>query len=260
MYADVDRIDGETDGEVELVPDIVYTNDYEEYISKKRYEPYISRSERVVYSHVVKVGAKIGSPRWLTNEVFNMLVKIRRGVSTSTLPLKEKAILALFYAVAYSNSVFSVVRRIEYYPCGSGGEPCFVNKRRADPEFKRYLSKVSALLPTLTSTRRRRAPEKFLESLVETGMLSIPQNVYRTAVRIIELTRPTQGGKKVATIVAGALILAHRIHGLDVNPKIIASRLGTSEPSALGYAERLYKYLMSRGLLGTLSGYAGSLS
>ena len=256
----VDRIDGETDGEVEIVPDIVYSSDYEEYISRKRYEPYISRSERIVYSHVVKVGGKINSPRWLTNEVFNILVKIRRGVSTATLPLKEKAILALFYAVAYNNNVFSVVKRIEHYPCGPGGEPCFINKRRADPEFKRYLSKVSSLLPVLVGTRRRRSPEKFLESMVEAGYLSVPQNVYRTAVRIIELTRPVQGGKKVATIVAGALILAHRLHGLDVNPKVLVARLGTSEPSAVGYAEKLYKYLMSRGLLGKLFGYAETLS
>lgn len=172
----------------------------------------VDERDKKIWSIVWVVGEKIGAPKWLRSEVYWFFKKARvlrarpeiggRGIY----PGDERAVLAVYYVVARKLGAEDVAERIASMPCGDGGAPCYVNRKRGDEKFRRYM-KIALRYAALMYPNHTRNPLHLLEYLARSDA-PIPGFVYSRAREILMKTHHLIGERRSATVVAAAMKLA----------------------------------------------------
>ena len=126
---------------IESTPSI-RADDYAEWNLKRQHEVLVEEKDRKLRSIVYRIGKRIGAPSWLCEDVLVFLKRSRKLRSNPLIGenisiLNEKSILAAFYVVALKRCVIGIAERIAKMDCG--GVPCYLNRRRKDKEFHKYV-------------------------------------------------------------------------------------------------------------------------
>ena len=173
----------------------------------------VEERDRKLWAAVWNVGEKAGAPKWLRSEVYWFFKKARalrtrpeiRG--KGIYPGDERAVLAVYYVVAKKLGHEDVAERIAMSPCNEKGEPCYVNRKRGDEKFRKYL-KVALRYAALMYPNNSRNPLPLLEYLCRSNDIPIPSFVYTRAREILLKMQHSIGGRRSATVVAAAVKLA----------------------------------------------------
>jgi len=189
----------------------IRASDYAEWESKKSHEVLISDADKKLWASIWRVGERIGAPRWLVQDVFYFYKMARtlktrpefrgRGLHTSD----ERCILAVFYVVARRRGLLNLADQIALMPCEPNGEPCYINRKKGDKKFKKYLN-IALRYASFIYPNSRRDPLIVLSKVASD--IPLPETVVRRTREIITKLQPAMGGRRLATVVAAALGLA----------------------------------------------------
>jgi len=211
-YEYVDTFTGvvEEDHPIESKPSIM-AKDYAEWESKRNHEVLISDADRKLWAQIWSVGERIGAPKWLIQDVFWFYKKARalktrpefkgRGLYTSD----EKCILAVYYVVAKKRGLLNLAEQIASMPCGEMGEPCYINRKRGDPKFKKYLN-IALRYASVIYPASSRDPFPILNKVA--SEVPLPESVFRRAREILAKYEHMLGGRKIGTVVAASIGIA----------------------------------------------------
>jgi len=189
----------------------IRAGDYAEWLSKKSHEVMISDEDRKLMAPIWRVGEKIGAPEWLRRDVFwfyktAKALKARPEFKGKGLHVSdERCILAVYYVVAKRRGLLDLADRIATMPCGEEGIPCYINRKKGDPKFKRYLN-VALRYAAVIYPNTGRDPVLVLNKVA--SEIPMPESVVRRAAEIIAKLYPALSGRRLATIVAAALGIA----------------------------------------------------
>lgn len=239
----IDVINGEIDETNNFVyKPVIRAESYGEWERKKSYDLLRSDKDKKMWSVIKEVGERINA-RGLRYDVYNFMQKMKslktrsefRGKSVYT--YKKKFILAVYYVIAKKNGLHALAEQISSMPCLDTPEPCFVSRRKGDPEFKRYLRTVlkcaAVLFPSFA-----RDPVEVLEEFVHRYDISLPEVVKLKARENMIKLQEFMSGRKVQTIVAAALKLALDEVMTDTDEKIfeqICNKIGVSATSVINF-------------------------
>lgn len=209
----VDSFNGEVEEDrlLEQKPSI-RASDYAEWESKRQHEVFISDKDRRLWSTIWNVGEKIGAPKWIRDEVFWFYKKARAlkthpMFKSKTLYLNDKCIRAVYYVIAKKRGEHEFAEKIAFMPCDQSGEPCYVNRKKGDPAFKKYL-KVALRYASVIYPNHRRDPVLLINEIVRRKTGVIPESVYRRAKEIALKLQAFLSGRSPGTIVATCFKLA----------------------------------------------------
>ena len=166
-----------------------------------------------LWATVWSVGEKIGAPRALREEVFWFYKKARilktrpefkgKGIYAN----KEKYVLAVYYVVAKKRGYAQIAEQIASMPCNLEGEPCYVSRKRGDPEFKKYL-RIVLRYASVIYPNNKRDPVLVIDNLMKHRYNMIPEIILKRAREIAVMIQPYIAGRKTNTVVAACLKLA----------------------------------------------------
>jgi len=245
-------------GEVEEERQIVYrpsvrASDYAEWESKVHHSVMVEERDRRLQGKVWEVGELVGAPAWLRREVLWFLRKARALKNRPELcgkpfyPLKDKFILATYYVVARKRGDSSIADRIATMPCLATAEPCYLSRRKGDPEFRKYLKTVtryaSYIYPNSGSD-----PVAVLDELMARYRGLVPSVVYKRARELAAKVQSALSGRRAKTVAAAALKIALDEVMLNSEPsstvfKEICRKLGVSEQSVNSVVKEIIKAL-----------------
>jgi len=190
----------------------IRASDYAEWESKRSHEVLVSDEDRKLMAPIWRVGEKIGAPEWLRRDVFWFYKMARalkarpefkgKGLHTSD----ERCILAVYYVVAKRRGLLDLADRIAMMPCGEDGMPCYVNRKKGDSKFKKYLNIALRYAAVIYPNNLGRDPIAVLNRVA--SEVPMPESVVRRAAEIIAKLYPALSGRRLATIVAAALGIA----------------------------------------------------
>jgi len=189
----------------------IRASDYAEWESKKSHEVLISDADKRFWAPIWVVGEKVGAPAWLRQEVFWFYKKAK---ALKTRPefkgcglyiTDERCILAVYYVVAKKRGLFSLAEEIALMPCGDSGEPCYINRKKGDRKFKKYL-KIALRYASFIYPNNVRDPTATL-NMVAT-QVPLPEAVFRRAREHLLKLGHVLGGRRVGTVAAASLGLA----------------------------------------------------
>jgi len=190
----------------------IRASDYAEWLSKKSHEVLVTDEDRKLMAPIWRVGEKIGTPEWLRRDVFWFYKAARalkarpefkgKGLHVSD----ERCILAVYYVVAKRRGLLDLADRIAMMPCGEDGIPCYINRKKGDPKFKRYLNIALRYAAVIYPINLGRDPIVVLNKVA--SEVPMPEFVVRRATEIVAKLQPLLSGRRLATIVAAALGIA----------------------------------------------------
>jgi len=189
----------------------IRASDYAEWESKKSHEVLLTDADRRLWAPIWSVGEKVGAPAWLRQEVFWFYKKAK---ALKTRPefkgcglyvTDDRCILAVYYVVAKKRGLFNLVEQIAYMPCGSDGEPCYINRKKGDRKFKKYL-KIALRYASFIYPNTGRDPIHVLNKVA--SEIPMPEAVIRRAAEIVAKLYPLLSGRRLTTIVVAALGIA----------------------------------------------------
>ena len=235
----VDPVSGEVEEERQIVyRPSVRASDYAEWESKVHHSVMVEERDRRLQGKVWEVGELVSAPAWLRQEVLWFLRKARALRNRPELcgkpfyPFKDKFILATYYVVARKRGDCTTADRIATMPCLDTAEPCYLSRRKGDPEFRKYLKTVrryaSYIYPNSNSD-----PVAVLDELIARYRVPIPSVVYKRARELAARVQSVLSGRRAKTIAAAVLKIALDEVMLN-NPsntifKEICRKLGVSE-------------------------------
>ena len=210
----VDPVNGEVEEEHQVVyRPTVRASDYAEWEGKQHHSVLVEERDRKLYAKVQSVGEAVGVPKRLRDEVFQFIKRARALKARPEFcgkpfhPYKDKFILAAYYVVASRLGDTSTAERIATMPCGDGGEPCYLSRRRGDDEFRRYL-KVLMRYAYYVYQNGNGGPADVLDELVHVRGLPVPPAVCDRAKEIATALREQLSGRRAQTIAVVALKIA----------------------------------------------------
>jgi hypothetical protein len=236
----VDALTGEVEEEHQVVyRPSVRASDYAEWESKVHHSVMVEERDRRLQGKVWEVGELVSAPAWLRQEVLWFLRKARALRNRPELcgkpfyPLKDKFILAAYYVVARKRGDGATADRIATMPCLDTAEPCYLSRRRGDPEFRKYLKDVvryaSYIYPNSGSD-----PIAVLDELIAKYRVLIPSVVYKRARELAAKVQGVLSGRRARTVAAAVLKIALDEVMVNSNPsnavfKEICRKLRVSE-------------------------------
>ena len=205
----VDIINGEVEEDRLFVSKpSIRASDYAEWEQKKHHEPLFSDADKRLWVPIWRVGEEIGAPKWLRQEVFWFYKKARvlrtrpefkgKGIYVSD----KKYILAVYYVVAKKRGLIALAEQIASMPCNPQGEPCYVNRKRGDPKFKKYL-KIALRYASRIYPNHVRDPVTAIEQL--SNALALPEIIFQRAREIAIKIKSKIAGRQTNTVVAACL-------------------------------------------------------
>ena len=122
----------------------IRAEDYAEWNRKRHHEIMNDVKDKKLFSMVWTVGEMINAPRWLREDVYQLLGKLKGELrlhrylrNKPIKPYNEKFILATYYVVSKQRGYPEIAQRIGEMDCGSN-TPCYISNKRKDREFYRY--------------------------------------------------------------------------------------------------------------------------
>jgi len=189
----------------------IRASDYAEWESKKSHEVLLTDADRRLWAPIWSVGEKVGAPAWLRQEVFWFYKKAK---ALKTRPefkgcglyvTDDRCILAVYYVVAKKRGLFNLAEEIALMPCGDSGEPCYINRKKGDRKFKKYL-KIALRYASFIYPNNVRNPTATL-NMVAT-QVPLPEAVFRRAREHLLKLGHVLGGRRMGTVAAASLGLA----------------------------------------------------
>lgn len=207
----IDSYSGEVEERVLDHKPSIRASDYAEWESKRYHEVLVSDKDRKLWSIIWSIGEKIGAPKWLRDEVFwfykkARVLKTHPMLKSKYLHLNDKCIIAVYYVVAKKRGEYGLADKIASMPCNSLGEPCYVNRKRGDPVFKKYL-KIVLRYASVIYPNHGRNPIALID-IVAKKTTTVPETVYRRAKEIAVKLYPYLSGRSPGTVAATCLKLA----------------------------------------------------
>ena len=235
----VDPVSGEVEEEHQVVYGTgVRASDYAEWDSKRQHEVMVEDWDRRLWGRIQGVGELVEAPAWLRREVLWFLRKARALKNRPEFcgkpfyPLKEKFLLAVYYVVARKRGDNATADRIATMPCLDTAEPCYLSRRKGDPEFRKYLKVVmryaSYIYPNSNSD-----PVAVLDELVARYRGLVPSVVYKRARELVARVQGVLSGRRAKTVAVAVLKIALDEVMVSSNPsstvfKEICRKLGVS--------------------------------
>jgi hypothetical protein len=226
----------------------IRASDYAEWEQKRQHAILLSDRDRRLWVAVWNVGERIGAPKWLREEVFWFYKKARalktrpefKGIGLHV--NKEKYVLVVYYVIARKRGLLSFAEQIASMPCNASGEPCYVNRKKGDKEFKKFLKIVLRYASVIYPNNYVRDPVTIIDNLMRQEYNLIPEIVYRRAKEIAVKIQPQMGGRKTNTVVAACVKIAlDELMPEKAKPlfSYICSVLKVSELSVKNFIEHL---------------------
>lgn len=189
----------------------IRASDYAEWNSKRQSEVFISQKDRRLWTTIWSVGEKLNAPKWLREEVFwfykkARVLKTQPMFKGKGLHLNEKCIRVVYYVVAKKRGEYGFAEKIASEPCDTSGNPCYINRKKGDPEFKRYL-RVALRYASVIYPNHKRDPITLFDKIVRRNTL-IPEMVYKRAKEIMVKIQGLQSGRNPTTVMATCIKLA----------------------------------------------------
>jgi len=208
IYRDGEII-GAYNGEVEeeraiVMRERIIASDYQEWQDKRHHEIFMSEKDRRLWGRIWNVGRELGMPAWLCREVYwffkkARILKMNPEFKGKGIYCKKKYIYAVFYVVAKKRGYLTLADQIASMPCDETGVPCYINRKKGDPEFKKYLKIVLRYASKLYPNNRR-DPSTLIDIVCQQSSGLIPSIVCKRAKEYALRLQHGASGKHMKTI------------------------------------------------------------
>jgi len=251
-------IDPETGEVVDQIFDVpsVRASDYGEWQRKIHHAPmkrFMDRWDREIYSLVQSVGTEIGAPRWLREEVYHFLRRIRekKAFLKAFLPSRRagaiklhdwKFVLATYYVLSKNRGLYDLAESIGNMKC-EDDVPCYGSKKLKDEQFFRYMVTLEDVYRILyqESFDYRREVEEAIRRICE--KLRLPPTILEKALEKAEkLINDLRGAHPRNIAAASVLIAIYVLYGPDEMRRIkkrMIKELGLAESSIRTVRQRV---------------------
>lgn len=248
----IDSYNGEVEGIIVEEKPSIRASDYAEWESKRQHEVLVSDKDKRLWTTIWDVGEKIDAPKWIREEVFwfykkARVLKTQPMFKSKTLYLNDKCIRAVYYVVAKKRGEHGLAEKIASMPCNQSGEPCYVNRKRGDPDFKKYL-KIALRYASVIYPNNRRDPLALINEAARKIGGIVPEVVYRRAKELALRLHIHLSGRNPATVAAACIKLALD-EVMPENSKPIFSYICSVLKVSNITVQNLIEYLQSRGFL-----------
>lgn len=125
----------------------VRASNYAEWKSKMHHAVMVEERDRRLWGKVWEVGELVGASVWLRRKVLWFVRKARVPKARPEFcgkpfySFKDKFLLAVYYVVARRGDT-TTAERVATMPCNESGKPCYLSRRKDDPEFRKYVKVV----------------------------------------------------------------------------------------------------------------------
>jgi len=182
------------------------------------------KRDREIYQLGRSVGERIGAPRWLQEEVFQFLRRVRQNKGSiqaflttrraGAIKLHDwKFVLATYYVIARRRRLNDLAEHIAEMKC-ENNTPCYRSKKLKDNEFYRYVGVLEDVYRILyqESFDYRREVEEMIRRIC--AKLGLPPAVLGKAIeKSRRLANDLDGSRPRNIAVASVLAAVNVVHG-----------------------------------------------
>jgi len=227
-YSRGEIIDPETGEVIDQIYDYMpnaRASDYAEWLSKIHHSPlrreFRDKKDKEIYLLVQSVGAEIGAPRWLREEVFQFLRKAKEKKSSIQSVLSRrrqgaiklhdwKFVLATYYVLSKKRGLYDLAESIGSMKCGDE-VPCYRSKKLKDDTFYRFMTTLEDVYRILTQENfdYRREVEEAIRRICQ--KLTLPPAVLDKAIEKSKRLVNDLGGSRPRNVAIASLLAATNV-------------------------------------------------